>query len=113
MNLNAEDYFIAGQAERRLKELRSRWADRLVTITHGKYEGYKGVVKGVDLEAADGRWIFLVYVISKDGTRMLNSDTETRMYRPLWHFAVEDERWEPTSRQGKKRALDDIWFPKG
>lgn len=114
MRLTAEDYFFAQQAERYERELRNRWMDRLVVLRDGgRYDGRKGVVKGVQLDATKGRWTFLVMVLRVDGTDTLNSDTETRMYRPAWHFDATDERWNPTSRQGKKRALDDIWFPEG
>lgn len=111
MNLNAEDYFVAQQAERKVKELRERWRDRLVTITQpGKYNGYKGVVTDVQLQASTGRWLFLVYVIRKDGTDTLNSDPATRIYRPMWHFAVDGGKWRPTSREAKNTKPDDIWF---
>ena len=110
MILDAEDYFVAQQAERKTREIRKRWQNRLVTLTVGKYKGYDGVVTDVTLDANDGRWLFLVMVIRKDGTDTLNSDAETRTYRPLWHFEVQAERWSPTSRPAHNDSLHDIWF---
>lgn len=111
LHLDAEDYFVAQQAERKRRELESRFADRLVRINDGgKWHDRRGVIRNVMLDANHGRWLFLVYILRTDEDGLLNSTPDTRQYRPAWDFTLEEGRWRPSSRQGKNASLHDIWF---
>lgn len=56
-------------------------------IRTGKYAGYFADMTGV---MWDKEFLVLCYVISKKGNYHLNSDTETRRFRPLRDIEIID-----------------------
>lgn len=113
--LDAEDYFVAAQAERKERELRSKYQGRFVTLTRGKYAGRRGYIDGVSLDVNKGRWLFLVMVLrAYEPDEPLNLDGASRTYHPVWDFTLEEGRYTlPTSRGGKNVKPDDVWFGEG
>lgn len=113
--LDAEDYFVAAQAERKERELRAKFQGRYVTLTRGKYEGRRGYIDGVTLNVNKGRWEFLIYVLRvHEPDEPLNLDGASRSYHPTWDFRLEEGRYKlPSSRKGKHGSLHDIWFGEG
>lgn len=58
-----------------------------VTINKGRYIGRAGVIYNCIPSAQHGL-IFLVYVYRKTGGEFLNTDGESRSYRPLSDFTL-------------------------
>lgn len=87
---NADRALIAQLATAR-KALADRNIGRLVTILVGKYEGRKAKITGVSTDLEKGEWLFCCKVIRADGTGYLNSDPQSRMFRPTTEFHGAEE----------------------
>ena len=73
--------------EKAVSELRGMWIGRKVRVLEGPYEGRQAIIDGV--MALDGEFLFLCMVLRKNGTGKLNTDGESRYYRPVREF----EEW--------------------
>lgn len=58
-----------------------------VQVMSGRYRGRAGIIDGVIVDR-DGEMKFLVMVLRAGSTEFLNSDGESRTYRPLGDFIV-------------------------
>ncbi len=63
--------------------------NRIVTLKVGKYKGYKAVLDHITYERGDKGPQILCYVLGKKTGVPLNSDGETRSYRPFDHFTFD------------------------
>lgn len=69
-------------AERHLREVQGR----MVRLKKGKYEGRLGRLEGICLDENQGL-LFCIYVVRVDDPGVvLNTDGESRMYRPRDEF---------------------------
>ena len=62
---------------------------RIVTINTGKYKGYKAKLDHVVCDRYDESPTVLCYVLGKKTGVPLNSDGETRSYRPFNQFTFD------------------------
>lgn len=67
----------------------SKFMGRHVQIKVGKYKDRIAVIKGMLLDNERGM-TFCCYVLRRDLSDVLNSDSESRWYRPVDHFCLLD-----------------------
>lgn len=65
-----------------LQASKQRNRGRRVKILVGKYAGREALIDGISFNVETGFWLFLCMVQKLDGTGHLNSDAESRTYRP-------------------------------
>lgn len=63
---------------------------RRVRILVGKYADREAVIDGAIPDTIRKEWLFCCMVQRADGTGPLNSDTESRAYRPVDEFEALD-----------------------
>ncbi len=66
-----------------------KFKGREVLITMGRYKGRVAIIKGILVDNNDGLR-FCCYVLQKNG-EILNTDAESRWYRPVSHFELLPE----------------------
>ena len=85
-----------------LKAEKVKCKDRMGTLKIGKYKGRKAVCQGVRA-TSDGdfvRLIYVMYVMRKDGTDVLNTDAASRTFRSRDEFDWDDESKLAPPREG-------------
>lgn len=73
------------------KALADRNTGRMVTVLVGKYAGRKAKITGVTVDLEKGEWLFCCMVLRANGSGYLNSDAQSRAYRPTWEFHKVEE----------------------
>lgn len=86
-NLEEDLTYHQAHIENIVKMYRDEYMGVLVKLTRGKYQGRTAKIKGII--ADDSRILFLCMVLRADGKGVLNSDGETRTYRPREEFEYD------------------------
>lgn len=81
--------YFADEILRTVKTAKSLLIDKKVILLTGKYKDRVGKVTAVIPSVSHGL-VWLVMVYAKEGETYLNSDAESRQYRPISHFDVCD-----------------------